>query len=117
MPKLPLKPAEIRPPFIKPDADFDVWIGGFGSGRNDRITVIKTAVVTRDDPWEKVDHGRILLAGSVTPDLRRLLERHGREQINHATSTADYPNGMFSGSAFDRLRQHLGLTESSVAES
>jgi hypothetical protein len=27
MPKHPLKPAEIRPPFIKPDADFDVWIG------------------------------------------------------------------------------------------
>jgi hypothetical protein len=45
MPKHPLKPAEIRPPFIKPDADFDVWIGGFGGGRNDRITVIKTAVL------------------------------------------------------------------------
>ena len=107
MPKHPLKPAEIRPPFIKPDADFDVWIGGFGSGRNDRITVIKTAVVTRDDPWEKVDHGRILLAGSVRPDLMRLLERHGREQINNATATAGTPNGLFGGSSFDRLCYYL----------
>jgi hypothetical protein len=114
MPKLPLKPAEIRPPFIKPDADFDVRIGGFGTGRNDRITVIKTAVVTRDDPWEKVDRGRILLAGSVKPDLVRLLERHGRDQINNATTTDDYPSGLFGGSTFDRLRHHLGLTETNV---
>jgi hypothetical protein len=111
MPKLPLESAEIRLPFVKPDADFDVWIGASGTGRNDRITVIKTAVVTRNDPWEKVDHGRILLAGSVKPDLTRLLQRHGREAINQATKTADYPKGMFGGSAFDRLRSHLGLTK------
>ena len=104
----------MRPPFIKPDADFDVRIGGFGTGRNDRITVIKTAVVTRDDPWEKVDRGRILLAGSVKPDLVRLLERHGRDQINNATTTDDYPSGLFGGSTFDRLRHHLGLTETNV---
>ena len=115
MPKLPLKPAEVKPPFIRPDADFDVWIAGFGTGRNDRITVIKTAAITRDDPWEKVDRGRILLAGSVKPDLLRLLGRHGKDQLNHATSSDEYPNGVFGGSAFDRLRSHLGLTETSVA--
>ena len=70
--------------------------------------VIKTAVVTRDDPWEKVDHGRILLAGSVRPDLMRLLERHGRDQINNATATAGTPNGLFGGNSFDRLCYYLG---------
>ena len=44
----------------------------------------------------------------------RLLHEHGRDQINNATATADYPNGMFGGSAFDRLRHHLGLTETNV---
>ena len=69
---------------------------------------------TRDDPWEKVDRGCILLAGSVKPELIRLLEHHGRDQINNATATDDYPSGLFGGSTFDRLRHHLGLTETNV---
>ena len=56
----------------------------------------------------------MILAGTAKPDLMRLLHEHGRDQINNATATADYPTGMFGGSAYDRLRHHLGLTETNV---
>jgi hypothetical protein len=105
------QPAEINLPFIRPVADFDVWIGAFGSGRNDRVIIIRTAVITRDDPWEKIQRGRIILAGSVKPDLIRLLSKYGRHQINNMTEHI-IPGGLFtSGAVFDRLRYHLGLID------
>lgn len=57
-------------------------------------------------------HGRLILAGSVKPDLLRLLQEHGRDAINELTATEDTPRGMISsGTTYDRLRHHLGLTE------
>jgi hypothetical protein len=105
------QPAETKPPFVCPDPAFDVWIGAFGSGRNDRVIIIKTAVITRDDPWEKTQRGRIILAGSVKPDLIRLLSIYGRHKINRLTEHI-IPGGAFaSGSIFDRLCYHLGLID------
>jgi hypothetical protein len=98
--------------FVKPAPHLDVWIGAFGQGRNDRVTIIKTGAIMRDDEWEKISNGRIILAGSVKPDLMRLLQEHGRDAINELTATDDYPSGMISsGTTYDRLRHHLGLTE------
>lgn len=104
------EPCEVKPPFIRPFAEYDVWIGVFGSDRNSRVTIIKTAVVTRNDPWEKILNGRVILAGSVKADLTRLLRNHGRQSINRRTEHFT-PGGVFtSGSTYDNLRLHLALT-------
>jgi hypothetical protein len=106
-----IQPAEFKPPFIRPFPEYDVWISVFGTNRNDRIIIIRTAVITRDDPWEKIHQGRVILAGSVKPDLTRLLTLHGRRKINKITNQF-IPGGVFtSGSVFDRLRHHLGLID------
>ena len=111
MSKKSYQPAETKLPFIRPFAEFDVWIGAFGSNRNDRILIIRTAVITRDDPWEKIQRGRVILAGSVKPDLTRLLTTYGRQQMNRMTEHI-IPGGLFtSASVFDRLRHHLGLID------
>jgi hypothetical protein len=45
MPAKTKKPDEVKLSFIRPALEFDVWIGTFGSGRNDRV-IIRTAVFT-----------------------------------------------------------------------
>ena len=98
--------------FVKIDPALDVWIGAFGQGRNDRVTIIRTGAITRDDPWEKIASGRLILAGSVKADLMRLLQKYGRDTINELTATEEYPTGMIaSGTTYDRLRHHLSLTQ------
>lgn len=93
--------------FIRIDPRFDVWVAGFGAGRNGRVTIIKTRVVTGDDPWEAVPRTRLILAGSVIPELRRLLDTIGRTRLNRRTTSPTYPHGLFSGTTYDRLRRHL----------
>lgn len=98
--------------FKQPVQALDVHIGIAGEGRNEKVMIIKTRVIAGDDPWEKTTDGRIILAGTVKQPLLRLLNEVGRDKVNRLTKCDQYPRGVFSsGSAYDRLRYHLGMTE------
>jgi len=97
--------------FVQPDPDFDVWFGVTQKGKNRKVMIIKSRYIAGDDPWEASENGRIIFAGGVITELRRLLKRYGRYAINSRTKCDEYPDGvLYSGSGYDAMRFHLGLT-------
>lgn len=96
--------------FIQLDPQHDLWIGASPGPHQSRIIVIRSGTVHPDDIWEVVDGTRILIVGvSARLALRALLRTHGRPELNDRTTTREFPNGVFSGATYTRLRQYLDL--------
>lgn len=99
--------------FVQPFEEYDVLFGIANPGDKNRKTlIITTRVPMTDKTWEGAEYGRIIFAGGVVPELKRLLEKNGRRRINNATKCDQYPKGvLYSGSSYDSIRYHLGLSD------
>lgn len=91
---------------------YDIWFGAAPTSKNNKVIIIKTGVITRDDAWIQVQPGRIILGGAVESELLRMFaDGYGRGRINKLTADI-CPNGVFAaGSTYDRLKYHLGLID------
>jgi hypothetical protein len=99
--------------FVQPDERFDVWFAVFNPGEQyKKVMVIAPRVARINDEWDMAEDSRILFAGGVVPELKRLLNLYGRVKLNRLTTCDAYPNGIFtSGYQYDAVRRYVGHTD------
>lgn len=87
-----------------------LFIGAAPGNAQSRNVVIRSEEVHADDIWFAVPGTLILIVGIGTKmTLKRLLQQHGRPEINSRTATRELPNGVFSSATYTRLRKYLDL--------